>query len=66
MKCRIDPGVTFLPICACGWRGAPTLTRIKALCQAREHEERAHYGDRDVADQLWAARRRAAARAPET
>lgn len=52
MRCLIDPGATYLPICECGWRGLPCTTRLEALREARTHETRAHFGDRDAADKL--------------
>lgn len=59
MNYSIDAGRTFLPVCACGWRGDPVLTRIKALELLKAHEERAHYGDQDVADMLRRERQHA-------
>lgn len=45
MRLRIDSSATtHVPICACGWRGMPAMTRLEALSQARHHEMRAHPG----------------------
>ncbi len=52
MRIRIDQGRTHLPICECGWRGDPHLSRENALRQARTHELRAHTGDVDALRQL--------------
>lgn len=49
MKIKVDASAkTYLPICACGWRGLPGLTHGDALNQARRHEARAHPGDHDA------------------
>ena len=63
MKTVIDASDrTFLPICACGWRGLPAITRSAALSDAREHEKRAHEADHDVQRALNAAAWRMATR----
>ncbi|MCI6557111.1 hypothetical protein [Schaalia hyovaginalis] len=61
MRIRIDQGRTLLPICDCGWRGDPTLDRGNALQQGRDHELRAHTGDKDALRSLNAYRWRHAA-----
>lgn len=59
MRIKIDAGgCTFLPLCACGWRGLPEPDRSTALRAARHHELRAHPGDRDAAKMLDMQRRR--------
>lgn len=46
---RIDAGGrTFLPICACGWRGLPQDDRGAARLAGRHHEQRAHPGDKQA------------------
>lgn len=58
-KVRVDGGgTTFLPLCACGWRGLPDTTHGGALGQARHHERRAHPGDQHAAKALDNHRRR--------
>lgn len=53
MKVRIDRGArTFLPLCACGWRGLPATSHAEALHEARHHERRAHPGDLNAAKML--------------
>lgn len=53
MRVRVDGGGrTFLPICACGWRGLPGITHGEALREARTHERRAHPGDDQAAQAL--------------
>lgn len=61
MRCMIDCGFTYLAVCECGWRGLPCTSRVEALQEARDHEERAHWGDRDAADALLKHRTRHAA-----
>lgn len=47
MRVKIDVGgSTFLPLCACGWRGLPRTDRVAASRDARHHELRAHEGDK--------------------
>lgn len=59
MRTRIDAGpVTLLPVCSCGWRGLPALTRGEALAQARHHERRAHPGSEGALRALNNHRRR--------
>jgi len=54
MKLTVDAGGrTWLPLCACGWRGLPCLTRSEALQMGRHHELRAHPGDKDVLRQMY-------------
>lgn len=61
MQVRVDAGAaSFLPLCACGWRGLPGLSHGEALRQARHHELRAHVGDDDARRALAAHRRRQA------
>lgn len=63
MKTTIDSSdKTFLPICACGWRGLPTITRSDAWAAARAHELRAHEADHDVQRAINAAAWRSATR----
>ncbi len=46
MRIRVDrSAVSFLPICACGWRGLPAISHGDALRDARQHELRAHPGE---------------------
>jgi len=53
MRVRVDVGGgTWLPLCPCGWRGLPCLSRSEALHEARRHEQRAHPGDSQVLRQL--------------
>lgn len=53
MRVKIDAGGrTYLPLCACGWRGLPAMDRGSALNEARHHERRAHPGDLDAAQAL--------------
>lgn len=63
MKTTIDAShKTFLPLCACGWRGMPALTHAEALREARAHEIRAHEGSHDAQRMLNAAQWRHATR----
>lgn len=48
-KVTIDVGgTTFLPVCACGWRGMPEPDRSAARLAGRHHEARAHPGEKDA------------------
>ena len=50
---------TFLPICLnCGWRGDVEPNQIAALTAGARHENRAHHGDRQAANNLGKTRRR--------
>ena len=64
MHITIDPakgnGATFLPCCACGWRGIPGATRGEAIREAARHERRAHPGEYDTTRLLGDHRRRRA------
>lgn len=60
MRVKIDAGgMTYLPLCDCGWRGLPSTSRGGALSDARHHELRAHPGDLQAAKALAEHRRRA-------
>lgn len=53
MRVSVDVGGrTWLPLCPCGWRGLPALSRSEALNEARHHEMRAHPGDNNVLQQI--------------
>lgn len=59
MRIKIDAGgCTFLPLCACGWRGLPMPDRGSALRAAHHHELRAHPGDQNAGKMLDNHRRR--------
>lgn len=46
MRYRIDSTHTdHLPICECGWRGDPAMSRLEALAMLTRHQHRAHNGD---------------------
>ncbi len=54
MHVKVDVGGgSWLPVCRCGWRGLPGLSRLEALNEARRHEVRAHPGDTDVLRQIY-------------
>lgn len=53
MRYNIDAGRTFLPLCECGWRGYPVMTRADALDQLADHERAIHADDRDARVAQW-------------